>query len=445
MESTTRNLVVVGSGFAGVWAALSAARARRALGLDAQIAIQVISPNSYLGIRPRFYESDLAGTTVELSQLFAPLGIEHVRDRVVGLDPARRALQVGGQALHYDALVWAPGSVAIQPALPGAEHLHSVDTLEQAAALDRHLRALAADPAADPAGSTAVVVGGGFTGLETATELCGRLRRLFGDRTVRVVLVERGEQIAPEYGPDARAVIRSALAELGVELRTHATVAAVTADAVRLTSGEPIAARTVVWTAGVTAHPATRWLGPPIDPAGRIAVDAHLRVAGHDAIWAAGDAAHARVDGVQVAMMSCQHALPQGKYAGHNALRHLAGRAGKRYQQRRYLTCLDLGAWGALVTRGFDRNRILATRDDAKALKRFINTVAIYPPSGGDPQSVLRAAAPPAGGRLISALSLWALSQRWLRTRLIARAPGPRDQAALRGPRTSSTRVSDLP
>jgi len=262
MEPTThRNLVVVGSGFAGVWAALSAARERRALGLDDRIAIRVISPQRYLGIRPRFYEAELAGTTVELASLFAPVGVEHVRDRVIGIDPARRALALGGQTVRYDALVWAAGSAMVRPALPGAERLHSVDTFGEATALDRHLRGLAADPAADTAAATAIVVGAGFTGLEAATELVGRLRRLFGDRASRVVLVERTEHAGPEFGPRARAVIGSALAELGVEVRTGTTVAEVDTGVVTLTTGESIAACRPARRPGRSGRPPIRSAG----------------------------------------------------------------------------------------------------------------------------------------------------------------------------------------
>lgn len=413
MKPTKRSLVIVGSGFAGVWAALSAARERQALGAD-DIEIRVISPQRYLGIRPRFYESDLRDTTVDLAPLFEPVGVVHVCDRVVGVDPARRTLQLATGSVRYDALVWALGSQLVRPTMPGAERLHSIDTHADAQALDRHLRGLAPS---EP--QTAIVVGAGFTGLEAATELVGRMQRLFG--AARVVLVERGDRVAPEFGPAARAVIESALAELGVEIRTGATVAEVADDRVSLTSGESIAARTVVWTAGVHAHPATRWLGPPADAQGRIAVDAYLQVA--DAIWAAGDVAHARVDGVQVSAMSCQHASPQGRYAGHNAVRWLAGRAPRRYEQRLYLTCLDLGAWGALITCGFARDRILATRDDARPFKRFINTQLIYPPRGGDARALLRAAAPPPGGRMASAMFRWVIASKRGRKLLLSRQP----------------------
>jgi hypothetical protein len=92
------------------------------------------------------------------------------------------------------------------------------------------------------------------------------------------------------------------------------------------------------------------------------------------------------------------------------------------YEQRLYLTCLDLGAWGALITCGFERNRILVAGADAKPVKRFINTRVIYPPLTGDPRALLAAAQPPAGGRLRAALFTWAAGNRYLRARLIATA-----------------------
>lgn len=407
--TATRNLVIVGSGFAGVWAALAAARERRALGLDDEIAIRVVSPSRVLGIRPRFYEASLAGTTVELASLFAPVGIEHVHAAAIGLDTQRKTLQLEGNvSLPYDALVWAVGSALMRPALPGAERLYSVDTFADAQALDQHLRAL-------ERGATVVIVGAGFTGLEAATEMVARVQRFAG----RVVLLQRSQHVAPDYGPAGRAVIERALDELGVERRTGVTLAEVTADAAILSNGESIATRTVVWTAGVQAHAGTRWLGPAADASGRIAVDDTLRVA--DGIWAAGDVARVIVDGTNVAAMSCQHASPQGRYAGHNALRWLAGRAPKRYEQHLYLTCLDLGSWGALITCGFERDRIIAVRDDAKPFKRFINETLIYPPRG-DAEALLRAAAPPPGGRVASTLFRWAVSNRYLRAKIIARA-----------------------
>ena len=94
-----------------------------------------------------------------------------------------------------------------------------------------------------------------------------------------------------------------------------------------------------------------------------------------------GSQAHAQTDDDHVALMSCQHAITMGKYAGHNAARDLLGLGLTPYRQERYVTCLDLGPWGAMYSRGWDRE-IAMTPAEAKARKRQINGEVIYPPTG---------------------------------------------------------------
>jgi NADH dehydrogenase len=397
----SKRLVVVGGGFAGVWSALAAARRRLELGLT-DVAITVVSPDGFLGLRPRFYEDDLTALRVPLSRLLAPVGIEHVAGTVIGVEPGPRVLHTPLGTIGYDALVVATGSAVARPAFPGAARVHSVDTFGAAEALGHHLEGLADN--GFPGASTVVVVGSGFTGLEIAAAIGDRLGTALGPGSEpHVVLVERGPEIAPEFGPAARAIIREALACLGTEVVTAATVVSMDARGVRLSDGAEIEAGTVVWAGGVSAHPIVGLQPASYDGHGRLEVDPTLRVRGIDGVWAAGDAARASVDGSHDAMMCCQHAMPQGKYAGDNAVSGLAGYKEKAYEQRFYVTCLDLGPWGALLTTGFPRNRVVASGPEAKRFKRYINTSAIYPPLDGKAESLLDAARPPGGGRVASA------------------------------------------
>src|SRR5207248_6110089 len=127
----------------------------------------------------------------------------------------------------YDRLVVATGSRLFRPNIPGlAEHGFSVDQLDDAIALDRHLHSLADRPAKNGR-DTVVVAGGGFTGIETATEMPTRLRAILGnDARPRVVIVERNNAIAPDMGEGPRPVIEDALRKLGVETLVGAGVAA---------------------------------------------------------------------------------------------------------------------------------------------------------------------------------------------------------------------------
>lgn len=433
MNQSAPRLVVVGSGFAGVWAALAAARNRHETGHAARVT--VVSPSATLGIRPRFYEDDLARSQVELTYLFAPVDVRHVRAAVTGIDVGASRLVTNTGPIPYDALVLAAGSTMLAPSIAGAEHVFSVDTHADAVALRRHLDALGAEPGAD----TMVVVGAGFTGIEVAAELIATMRAKLGPKA-RVVLIEKAATIAPDFGPRARAVIEEALESLGIETRTSAGVESVGADSVTLENGERIAARTVVWATGLRASPLGATLGVPVDSLGRLAVDATLRVRELDNVWAAGDTARAQVDATHTAVMSCQHAMPQGRFAGHNAMGWLLGQAPKEYAQRLYLTCLDLGAWGALMTRGFDRNDILCTGADGKAMKRFINTSAIYPPLDGDAASLRKAAKPHAEGALHAAVLGELARLRFVRSAAISGATnGPEALARARSAKSCAS------
>src|SRR5262249_43210437 len=158
----------------------------------------------------------------------------------------------------YDRLIVATGSRLFRPKIPGlAEHAFSVDQLHDAIALDRHLHSLVDRPAINGR-DTVVVAGGGFTGIEAATEMPARLRAIFGkDAKPRVIIVERNKAIAPDMGASPRPVIEDALRKLGVETRCGTGVISLDKSGVTLSSGEHIETETVIWAAGMRAAPLT--------------------------------------------------------------------------------------------------------------------------------------------------------------------------------------------
>jgi NADH dehydrogenase len=147
-----------------------------------------------------------------------------------------------------------------------------------------------------------------------------------------------------------------------------------------LASGEKILAHTVIWTGGMRANPLTEQLPGNRDTQDRIAVTRDLRLKDTAQIFAAGDVALARTDDLgNHALMSCQHAVDMGRYAGHNAAADLLGLPTLTYRQPFYVTCLDLGPWGAVYTEGWQRE-VKMQGAEAKALKRKIVSEWIYPP-----------------------------------------------------------------
>ncbi len=286
------------------------------------------------------------------------------------------------QVCSYDKLVLATGSGLALPNAPGVtEYAFDVDQIEQAMRLEAHLKALANQPESR-ARNTVVVAGGGFTGIETAAEMPARLREILGEQAaVEVIIVDRGSKVGGAMGEQIAETIAQASDALGVTWKLQASVVSVDAGGVTLDSGERLEASTVIWTTGVRAHGLATQIPGERDGLGRLHVDANLKVLGQDDIYATGDVAHAATDDLgNHALMTCQHAIMLGRFSGHNVAADVLGVTPLPYRQPKYVTCLDLGAWGAVYTEGWDR-QVKLVREEAKALKTQINTVWIYPPA----------------------------------------------------------------
>lgn len=386
------DIVVLGSGFAGLWAALGAARRLDELGATA-VGVTVLSSQPYHDIRVRNYEADLTPCRIPLSEVLDPAGVRHITADVTAIDPASRTVTSSAGTHTYDRLVVALGSQVVKPGIPGLHEFgFDVDTYDGAARLQRHLAAL---PASAPtaSASTVVVVGAGLTGIETACELPARLAALFPGATPQVVLVDRNPHVGSDMGSSARPVIEAALDTLGVQTRLGVGVTAVDAEGVTLSSGDVLPAATVVWCAGMRANPLTADLGVPRDRLGRVPVDDYLRVIGAADVFAAGDVASARMDDTHLSVMSCQHGRPMGRFAGYNVISDLLDEPLLSLRIPWYVTVLDLGPAGAVYTEGWDR-QVVASGAEAKTTKMTINGQRIYPPLNRDREAILAAAAP---------------------------------------------------
>ena len=376
-------LIIIGGGFAGIWSATAAAAAVAEADRN-DITIELINPRPGMVIRPRLYEPDPANMTVPLLSILDPIGVQHRLAAVDSIDTEHRRVRVVApddteQWIDYDRLILATGSAMTPPAIP-SDHIHNVDTIEAATLLDQHLATLASEPV-EPDCMTIVVVGAGFTGIETATELVDRVQKLATETAgaePHIVLVERANIIGPELGPGPRPVIEAALSDLRIDVRLETTLDAFDGRIATLSDGSTLRARTVVWTAGMRANTLTELIPAERDHLGRLDVDQYQRVNGIQAVYAAGDTAAPLDDAGHVVTQSCQHAMPQGTCAGHNAVADLIGDAPRPLETGDYQTCLDLGPAGAVYTHGWDR-AVKMTGPDAKQLKQQINAQWIYP------------------------------------------------------------------
>jgi NADH dehydrogenase len=197
------------------------------------------------------------------------------------------------------------------------------------------------------------VIGAGATGVELAGTLAeisrhtlrGEFRR-FDPRNARVVLVEGSDRVLPPYPPDLSEKALEQLERLGVTVWLGKLVTGVDAEGVSMGS-ERLAAKAVIWAAGVASSPLGRSLGAPLDRAGRVQVEADLSVPGHPEILVAGDlAAVARVPGIAPA------AKQMGRHAGLNVLNSIRGRERKPFRYRDYGQLATIGRKAAVAVIG---------------------------------------------------------------------------------------------
>jgi NADH:ubiquinone reductase (H+-translocating) len=296
------HVVIVGAGFGG----LAVAR-----GLDKlPVEVTLIDRQNFTTFQPLLYQVATSGLNAAdvahpVRGLFHRQRNLHVRrGEVTGVDWQRRVARLADdREVPFDHLVLALGAVATYFGVPGAaEHATPLYTLDDAVRVRNHVlerfEAADADPALiDDGELNFVVVGGGPTGVETAGALAELFSVVFrrdypslGVGRARVVLVEaRDVLLAPFHASSQRAALDTLHARQ-VEVRLDETVAEVAPDHVRFASGEVLPTRTVIWAAGVKAHPLAGALGLPTSRT-RIVVGDDLTVAGHEGVWAVGDVA----------------------------------------------------------------------------------------------------------------------------------------------------------
>ena len=317
-------VVVVGAGHGG----LECVRALASAAVD----VTLVDRNNYHKFQPLLYQVATAGLDVDdITQPIRHIvrGQDNVDvwlGEVTGVDFDARTLHLDTGELHYDVLVLAPGASTAYYGVEGAfEHSFPLKNVSDAVSLRSHLlsqfEAADRDPDRIDAGAlSVVVVGGGPTGVEMAGaigELVGVLGRDFPDLDVsraRVVLVDGDRALLGGYAPELREYTRRALEKKGAEVRLGVNVASVDGTGVTLADRQRVEAGTVVWAAGIRAHPLADALGLEQTDGGRIVVDDTLRVPGRPRVFVVGDAAGARDPEGELYPQVAQVAIQQGKH-----------------------------------------------------------------------------------------------------------------------------------
>lgn len=334
MSSRRHRVVVVGAGFGG----LAVVKGLR----DQPVDVVLVDAHNFHTFQPLLYQVATAGLDVDdiayaIRGIFRRQRNVEVRmARVTGVDTDARVVHCDvGAPLEYDTLVVAAGAVSTSYGVPGVdEHAFPLKSAADAVALRQHVigrfEAAATDPTLVARGALDVVVcGGGPTGVEMAGGLMELFTKVLAAdfpqldvRRARVVLVEAGDRLLAAFSDSSSSHARESLTKVGVEVRTGTGVAQVTPEEVVLTDGTRITAQTLVWAAGVRAHPLAATLGVELGRGGRIVVGPDLAVPERPEIFAIGDIAGDREHPLpQVA----QPAIQGGRHVARQIARRLAG------------------------------------------------------------------------------------------------------------------------
>ncbi|MFG1945304.1 NAD(P)/FAD-dependent oxidoreductase [Nonomuraea sp. NPDC048826] len=363
-----RRIAIVGTGFGGYACARHLERWLR----PGEAEIVLITPKDYTLYLPLLPQ--VAAGVLQPRSIVTPLHTRLRRSKLlpgVALDVdldgrAVNVLKIDGEPVRvpYDVLVLAPGSMTRTFDIPGLrEHARGMKTLAEAVYLrDRsiaqlELAAATHDPDEQAARCGFVVVGAGYSGVETAATLQLVTRRAMArfphldPGLLRWTLIDIAHAVMPELGPELGESARRLLERRGIDVRLGTTLERVTEDTATLTDGTRLPARTVIWTAGVTPRPVVASLGTETVK-GRLVVGADLRVPGCEGVFGLGDAA-AVPDLTAAPGTPCaptaQHAHRQAKTAARNVLAALRGGEMREYRHRDLGLVVDLGGSDAVA------------------------------------------------------------------------------------------------
>ncbi|TDE88975.1 oxidoreductase [Occultella glacieicola] len=331
-------IVILGAGYSG---AATTTRLAQRLQLD-EVEITLVNAEPDFVERVRLHQL-AAGQDLSprpLREAYAGTGVRVRVARVDGVDVTARTVAVtdadGERELGYDTLVYALGSTQADGGVPGvAEHAHEVASRRGALRLRDRLAELGD-------GGRVVVVGGGLTGIEAATEIAEAHPHLWVAMTVRGELGDR-------LSPAGRTHLRRVADRLGLTVHEHTEVERVGPAGVVTADGTPIAADITVWTGGFTTHPIAAASALTVTDVGRIVVDAAMRSVSHPDVYAVGDAGQARGWRERPLRMSCASGIPMGWQAADSIVAELTGAGAPRMPLVYVQQCLSLGRRDGLI------------------------------------------------------------------------------------------------
>ena len=342
MNPQTPLVVIVGGGFGGLAAAKALKRS--------PVNVLLIDRSNHHVFQPLLYQ--VATSVLGSGQIASPIrsllaaqmNASVMLGNVTGVDAASKQVIVDtdekvGMKISYDHLILATGAThsyfghdEFASFAPGLKNLADAESLRNRILEAFEKAEIEEDPGRRQALMTFVMVGAGPTGVEIASALAIMARTTFrqdfrriNPASARIVLVDMGGRPLAAFSEKLSVAAMRRLTSLGVEVRLRSAVQLVDKEGIVIGS-ERVLAKTVVWTAGVAPSPAGRWLGTPVDRAGRVQIQHDLTVPGIPDLFVIGDTASLEQDGRPLPGVA-QVAMQQGKYAAKSIIRKVTGQA----------------------------------------------------------------------------------------------------------------------
>jgi NADH dehydrogenase len=352
-------VLVVGGGFAGYTAARELCGLTR--GRD-DVGVMLISRENYFTFWPML--ASVISSDVETKNVAQPLrralireGASFRRAELEAVDAEKRTATAGGREFPYEHLVLALGAEPAYFGVPGVEE-HAISIRGIGAGeditnrvIERYEEATMALDEVPESKLTFVVIGGGATGVEIASELYSLVRDLLvpdypniDPHDVKIILVDRNKEILKELDPALRRVARKKLADLRVEVINNVKAREITADRVILDDGREIATENVIWTAGARASVKLDDLDFPHDERKGLRVDRFMRVEGHDNVWGIGDSAANVDEHGEPVPPNAQAAVQEGKAVARNVLASIDGGELEPFRYRPVGQLVEMGS-----------------------------------------------------------------------------------------------------
>lgn len=327
------HVVIIGAGFGG----LQAARMLR----DAPVRVTVIDRNNHHLFQPLLYQVATAGLSP--ADISAP--IRHILRKqknttvimaeVTGVDTQEKHVLMSDRSISYDYLIVATGATHSyfghdewEQFAPGLKTIVDATSVRRKVLLAFEAAEVETDAERQKALLTFVLVGAGPTGVEMAgaiAELAHKALatdfRNIDPTSARIILVEAGSRLLPAFPEVLAKKAHAALEHLGVEVRVNEPVTGIDADGVFINNLHH-AAKTVIWTAGVAASPAGKWLQAEVDRAGRVKVESDLSIPGYPDVFVIGDAATLSQAGKPLPGVA-PVAMQEGRYVATRIINHV--------------------------------------------------------------------------------------------------------------------------